>query len=204
MRVHGEKNMVKSITPNILIGCFFSLIAVLGLPVDHALATDTHSDSWAFLGGYGQSYPGWGQTTQRVETIDLIPRYNYIVFDEIGSGWYKGFHSTLFEIPVSLILNPELSAMIGINFLACYTFTENEQWQPYIFGGGGPVYIFEDIPGMGTKLNGNYQFGIGLEYFLNKQNHLLFEYRYHHISNAGTAEPNEPLNSSKFIIGITF
>jgi opacity protein-like surface antigen len=122
----------------------------------------------------------------------------------MGSGWYQGFHSTLFEFPASLILNPEVSAMIGINFLACYTFTGNEQWQPYIFGGGGPVYIFADIPGMGTKLNGNYQFGIGLEYFLNKQNHLLFEYRYHHISNAGTAEPNEPLNSSKFIIGITF
>jgi len=94
--------------------------------------------------------------------------------------------------------------MIGVNFLACYTFTVNKQWQPYIFGGGGPVYIFADIPGMGTNLTGNYQFGIGLEYLLNRQNHLLFEYRYHHISNAGTAEPNEPLNSCKFIIGITF
>ena len=196
--------MAKSPTPNILICSFFFLIAVLSLPVDQTLATDTRPDSWAFLGGYGQSYPGWGQTTQRVETIDLIPRYNYIVFDEMGSGWYKGFHSTFFEFPVSLILNPEISTMIGINFLAAYTFTVNEKWQPYIFGGGGPVYIFADIPGMGTKLNGNYQFGIGLEYFLNKQNHLLFEYRYHHISNAGTAEPNEPLNSSKFIIGITF
>ena len=196
--------MVKSPAPNILICCFFFLIAVLSIPVDQALSTDTRPNSWAFLGGYGQSYPGWGQTTQRVETIDLIPRYNHIVFDEIGSSWYKGFHSTLFEFPVSLILNPGISSMIGINFLACYTFTVNDQLQPYIFGGGGPVYIFADIPGMGTKFNGNYQFGIGLEYFLNKQNHLLFEYRYHHISNAGTAEPNEPLNSLKLIIGITF
>jgi hypothetical protein len=30
------------------------------------------------------------------------------------------------------------------------------------------------------------------------------EYRYHHVSNAGTAEPNEPLNSSKCLIGVTF
>ena len=94
--------------------------------------------------------------------------------------------------------------MIGINFLANYTFTANEQWQPYIFGGGGPVYIFADIPGMGSNLNGNFQFGIGLGYSLNKKNRLLFEVRYHHISNAGTADPNEPLNSSKFILGITF
>ena len=196
--------MVKSPALNILIYCFFFLIAVLSIPVDQALSTDTRPNSWAFLGGYGKSYPGWGQTTQRVETIDFIPRYNLIVVDEIGSGWYKGFHSALFEFPVSLILNPEISSMIGINFLASYTFTVNDQLQPYIFAGGGPVYIFADVLGMGTKLNGNYQFGIGLEYFLNKQNHLLFECRYHHISNAGTAKPNEPLNSSKFIVGITF
>lgn len=195
--------MVRSPTPSTIICCFL-LTAVLSLPVDPAQANDKRPNSWAFLGGYGQSHPGWGQTTQRVKTIDLIPRYNHVVFDELGSGWYKGFHSVFFEFPVSLILDPEKSAMIGINFLASYTFTGNEQWQPYIFGGGGPVYIFADIPGMGTNLNGNYQFGIGLEYVLNKQNHLLFEFRYHHISNAGTAEPNEPLNSSKFIIGISF
>jgi hypothetical protein len=27
--------------------------------------------------------------------------------------------------------------------------------------------------------------------------------RYHHISNAGTAHPNVPLNSSKILIGIS-
>lgn len=196
--------MAKATVSNSIICGIFFIVAVASLPTDLALATNTRQDNWALLGGYGQSYPGWGQTTQRVETIDLIPRYNHIVFPEIGSGWYKGFHSTLFEFPVSLILNPELSTMIGVNFLATYTFTANEQWQPYIFGGGGPVYIFADIPGMGAKLNGNYQFGTGLEYVLNNQNHLLFEFRYHHISNAGMAEPNEPLNSLKFLIGLTF
>ena len=194
----------KIIASAIRIACFFLLIAFCALPADHAAATTERPDNWAFLAGWGQSYPEWGQTTQRVETVDLIPRYNYIVFDNIGAGWYRGFHSTLFEFPVSLTLSPETSAMVGINFLACYTFTANTQWHPYLFGGGGPVYIFADIPGMGANLNGNYQFGTGLEYLLNQQNHLLFEFRYHHISNAGAAEPNEPLNSLKFILGFTF
>jgi hypothetical protein len=184
--------------------CLFALITALGLTADPAAAADKRPDSWAVLTGWGQSYPGWGQTTQRVETIDLIPRYNYVSSDSKGAGWYRGFHSTLFEFPVSLIRNPETDAMVGINFLACYTFTANAQWRPYIFGGGGPVYIFADIPGMGTQLNGNYQFGSGLEYRLNERNHLLLEYRYHHISNAGAAKPNDPLNSCKFIIGLTF
>jgi hypothetical protein len=31
---------------------------------------------------------------------------------------------------------------------------------------------------------------------------ILGEYRYHHVSNANTAEPNEPLNSSKILLGV--
>ncbi len=165
---------------------------------------DTAKDNWAILGGYGQSFPGWGQTTERVETVDIVPRYNHLVFDNIGSGWYQGFHSLLLELPVSLVVTPDVSAMVGINFLAAYTFTAGQKWQPYLFGGGGPVYSFADIDGMGADLNGNYQFGTGIKYDLKNSHKLLVEVRYHHISNAGTREPNDPLNSIKFLVGLTF
>ncbi|WP_084456543.1 acyloxyacyl hydrolase [Desulfogranum mediterraneum] len=165
---------------------------------------DSSRDRWALLGGYGQSFPGWGRTTQRVETIDLVPRYRHIIFDQLGSGWYRGFHSILVEAPLSVVLRPEVSAMVAVNFLAAYTFTAHDLWQPYLFGGGGPVYSFADIPGMGADLNGNYQFGLGLEYRGNPAHRLLLELRYHHISNAGSKEPNEPLNSCKLLLGITF
>ncbi|OQX09661.1 MAG: hypothetical protein BWK76_21930, partial [Desulfobulbaceae bacterium A2] len=158
-------------------------------------AFDTSQDSWAVLGGYGQSEPGWGLTEQRVQTIDLIPRYNHVIFDEIGSGWFKGFHSILIETPLSLVVSPDESAMVGVNFLAAYTFDTGRSWRPYLFGGGGPVYNFADIPGMGADLNGNYQFGLGLEQLVGGNRNLLFEVRYHHISNAGEEEPNVPLNS---------
>ena len=174
--------------------------------VDSAAAgiIDTAHDSFAVIGGYGQSFPGWGQTTQRVETLDLNPRYNHHIFEEMGSGWYQGFHSLFLELPVSFVLSPDESVMVGVNFLAAYTFTSGEQWRPYLFGGGGPVYSFADIPGMGAELNGNYQFGIGLEYDRRSNHNLLFELRYHHISNAGTEFPNEPLNSCKILFGIVF
>ena len=183
----------------------FLVMCIFGLPAKPAGAAsaDTPTDSWAVLGGYGQSIPGWGMTTQRVQTIDVIPRYNHAIFT-IGSGWYRGFHSILIELPVDFVVSPDVSAMVGANFLACYTFTANKVLRPYLFGGGGPVYSFADIPGMGARLNGNYQFGIGLEYRRADSRNLLFEVRYHHISNAGTADPNEPLNSFKLLVGIMF
>ena len=186
-----------------LLPAVLAVVLLSGAPAGAGLI-DTSRDSWAVITGYGQSFPGWGQTTQRVETIDLVPRHNHMLIDGIGSGWYRGFHSILMEIPLHVVLSPDVSTMVGLNFLAAYTFTANPSVRPYIFGGGGPVYSFADIPGMGADLNGNYQFGAGLEYAYEKAHHLLVELRYHHISNAGTEEPNVPLNSLKFLVGITF
>jgi hypothetical protein len=181
----------------------WGMLAVF-VPASVTYGFDFSEDTWALLGGYGQSIPDWGQTTERVQTIDLVPRYNHLTIDSLGSGWFKGFHSTLIELPVHFVTSPDVSAMVGLNLLACYTFTANEQWRPYIFGGGGPVYSFADIPGMGARWNGNYQFALGLEHPFNPSQSLLLEVRYHHISNAGTEEPNDPLNSIKLLVGFTF
>lgn len=190
----------------IALALFLVLLLSTALRPDSAGAAfiDTSKDSWGLLGGYGQSFPGWGQTTERVETLDLVPRYNHLIFDDIGSGWYRGFHSIMLELPLHLVVSPGFSSMIGINFLATYTFTAGQELRPYLFGGGGPVYSFADIPGMGADLNGNYQFGVGLEKTTTQACNLLVELRFHHISNAGSREPNVPLNSCKLLVGITF
>jgi len=195
---HGRQAIVLSL---------FSLLllSTAGRPDPAGAAfIDTSKDSWGVLGGYGQSFPGWGQTTERVETLDLVPRYNHLLKNNIGSGWYRGFHSIILELPLHLVVSPEVSGMIGINFLASYTFTAGQEIRPYLFGGGGPVYSFADIPGMGADLNGNYQFGVGFEQETYRGYNLLIELRYHHISNAGTSAPNVPLNSCKLLVGITF
>ena len=189
--------------------CFILLVVFFACTfyrIDSAKADiiDTSKDSLGLIGGYGQSIPGWGQTTERVETIDIVPRYNHLILDNIGSDWYQGYNSILLETPVHIVASPDVSTMIGLNFLACYTFTTHEHWQPYLFGGGGPLYSFANIPGMSADWNGNYQFGVGVQYDLASANSILFEFRYHHISNGGSKAPNAPLNSCKFFIGITF
>jgi hypothetical protein len=42
-----------------------------------------------------------------------------------------------------------------------------------------------------------------VQYFIRKDLAISLEYRYHHISNAGAATPNEPLNSSKILLGVS-
>lgn len=188
---------------------YFALVCLYGCllhasPASAAMPNEGEVHTFAILGGYGQSEPGWGLTEERVQIVDIIPRYNHVIFDELGSGWWRGFHSVLVEVPFSLVLYPDESAMVGVNFLAAYTFSAARTWRPYIFGGGGPVYSFAEIPGMGAELNGNYQFGLGLEQMVDSKRNLLFEVRYHHLSNAGAEEPNVPLNSWKLLMGMVF
>ena len=66
------------------------------------------------------------------------------------------------------------------------------------------ITSFADIEGMGANLNGNYQFGLGLKHDWDASHQLLFEVRFHHISNGDTEDPNVPLNSLKVVFGFTF
>lgn len=114
----------------------------------------------------------------------------------------------LIEVPVALVVEPGTNVIAGVNFLACFTFdaclgsTRLERMVPYVFAGGGPVYIVDRIEGMGSRGNGNYQFGAGARYPVGSGVTAMVEGRFHHVSNAGTAAPNYPLNSAKFLAGV--
>lgn len=158
---------------------------------------------WTLLGGYGVTHKGFGDTRTRVETADFILQYGYFLSEKVGKSWYRGRHEILFEIPIRTVVNPETALITGINFLASWNFTASEKIVPYVFAGGGPVYTNLDISGLGSEFNGNYQAGLGFNYFIQENTSINFNYRLHHISNSGTAEPNEPLNSSRILLGIS-
>jgi len=185
--------------------CLLNLIsAAPAYSLNSGVAETAQADSyWTVLGGYGATYVGLGKTSEHVETADLVLRYGLVLRSDVGRSWFRGHHDLLIELPVYLVLRPVVSPMFGMNFLASYFFTTYRQGSPYVFAGGGPVYI-ESSSITNEGLNGNYQAGIGFLFKTKKGHKLNAEYRFHHISNAGTRDPNVPLNSSKFLLGITF
>jgi len=203
-------NILSKLTKFLFMGPSLTIVMTMGTititcpNLAQAISLDTSQDNAAVLAGYGQSFPGWGLTTERVETIDLVPRYNHVMFSDVGAGWWRGDCSTMVEMPLHFVVSPDTAMMVGMNFLGRYTFVADDSWRPYIMGGGGPVYSFADIDGMGAELNGNYQFGMGLNHPIDASHALLLELRYHHISNGGATDPNVPLNSLKLLFGVTF
>jgi len=186
-------------------GFFFAAFALLlfvvtspAFAVEQELGVDKAKGHWTVLTGYGVTHPGLGATETKVETTELILSYGHFLSEEVGKSWYRGRHEII------VVISPETTPMVGITFLASWVFTASKTMTPYIFGGGGLIYTNLDVPELGKNLNGSVQVGTGFHYFLKKNTSLNLSYRFHHISNAGTGTPNGPLNSSKFLFGISF
>ncbi|QEM68422.1 acyloxyacyl hydrolase [Geobacter sp. FeAm09] len=178
-------------------------LAPLSVRAETAVATA--QSECALLTGYGITHRYFGATRTQVQTWDVIARYGRFLSDEVGRGsWYQGRHELLVEVPYHLAVDHDARSMAGGYLLGSWKFTGLEGIAPYVFAGGGILYVDLGLPTMGTRLDFSYQGGTGIQYFVRKDTALMAEYRYHHISNAGTAAPNEPLNSSKFLLGVTF
>ena len=160
---------------------------------------------FALLSGYGTSHRGFGETRTVVQTFDIIPRYGQFLSSELAQGyWFQGRHEMLLELPYSLAVDHGGRSMIGASVFGSWKFTAARQVTPYLFAGGGVVFVDLGLPTMGSRWNGSYQAGGGFQHFIADKLAVLGEYRYHHISNLNTTHPNEPLNSSKFLIGLSY
>ena len=186
------------------------LIFALSVPLSPVTAradnvASTATGEYGLLTGYGRSIVGFGATRHEVETLDFILRAGFFASDEVGKGsWYQGRHEVMLELPYHLAVNYGGRSMVGGYVLGHWRFTSLDKVVPYVLAGGGPLFVDLGLPTMGTKLCFSYQGGAGLQYFLDRNMALNFESRYHHISNAGTASPNEPINSIKALLGVSY
>ncbi len=195
------------------ISAVFLCVAVLGFAAP-SCAGDAEPSSvaaakgeFAFLTGYGITHEGIGSTDNQVQTFDAILRFGRFLTDELGKGsWYQGRHEVMVELPLHVAVDHDGRIMTGAYLLGSYKLTglAGRQLYPYVFGGGGVLYVDLGLPNMGSRLDFNYQGGGGVQYLVRKDMAIQAEYRYHHVSNANIATPNEALNSSKFLIGVSF
>ncbi len=203
-REWGEGVMRISEGVVLVVAFAFSLLFMAAPPASAEESVGSADSELALLTGYGITHRGFGDTRTQVQTVDLIGRYGWFLSKEIGAGsWFQGRHELLVELPLHLVVDPKSAVITGGYLLGSWKFTSLGSWLPYVFAGGGIVYTNMDLPTMGSSLNFSYQGGVGLQYLIRPDLALMGEYRYLHISNAGTATPNEPLNFSHFLVGVS-
>lgn len=136
----------------------------------------------------------------------VMPSWMMTITDPIGDGWYRGQVSLGAEMVYLEFREPIVTHGIGFTPRIKYTFVALGRLRPYLEFTGGPFWT--DLGGRIREQANEFNFvlsgGVGVSWFLTRQLAINAGYRFHHISNAGTAFPNLGLNASLPFGGFSF
>ena len=86
-----------------------------------------------------------------------------------------------------------------------WNFLPRRKTQPFFIGHGGYMYSTQEIPINGAgSFNFTFDLGAGIELYRSKTRSIRAEYRYHHISNHGTAIENPGVDNGLFQVTYAF
>ena len=177
---------------------------VLGAAIALALSVPVRADERPFskgsrtrglTGGWGHSWrPVFGKTRTQITFLAFNPRMGWFVTNRLelyGEG-------TLF-----VYTQPEVAVAAGLGGLAGrYYLKTTGGWIPYIHAGSGLLWTSLDVPEIDRIFNFQLFLGVGWRQTRARGPRLLFEFRNHHISNAGTMGRNLGINAATILGGV--
>lgn len=190
------------------------LTAILGvtLTVSRALASDVSpvitvgTQEVGLTAGYMFSHRLTHLHTTKQHGPALMPSWMMTITDPIGDSWYRGQVSLGAEMVYLEFREPLLTHGVGFTPRIKYTFVALGRFRPYVEFAGGPFWT--DLGGRIREEANQFNFvltgGVGVSWFITPQLAFNAGYRFHHISNAGTAFPNLGLNASLPFGGFSF
>jgi lipid A 3-O-deacylase len=199
------------------------IAAVIALPGfalknDQAVAADqpgTYDSAFGYgkqslgiSGGYGLALPVGGTDAPELEDIEFVyvtPRWGVGITDPLGgSSWFRGNFELLLEGTFLYMLEPKRGIAGGLAPGLRYNFLTGTPVIPFLQAGVGFIALDADLTRQSDGLNFILQSGLGLHYFVTQRTALTGEWRFHHISNASIHDRNAGINSSLFMLGLTF
>lgn len=158
--------------------------------------------------GYGFGIPLGGTKGGDVEEIQytyVAPHWGIGISNPMGGdSWYRGNVELLMEGAFIINFEPKSGFAGGATAMLRYNFLPGGNFIPFIELGGGIVSLDFDLQDeQSDGFNFTPQGGVGFHYFVSERTALTAQWRLHHISNAGIDEPNDGINSSLFLIGVS-
>lgn len=159
-------------------------------------------------GGHGLALPVGGTDGPQLQDIQFVyatPRWGIGITDPVGGrSWYRGNFEFVLEGTFLYMFEPKSGIAGGIAPGLRYNFLTNTRFVPFFHAGVGFIALDADLARQSDGLNFILQSGVGLHYFISQRSALTGEWRFHHISNASIHDRNAGINSSLFMLGLTF
>jgi lipid A 3-O-deacylase len=155
-------------------------------------------------GAYSRSHESQAGT-EEVDGFQLLPHFGFFLSDEQGPGWVRGNFELLAEPTVLHVeARSQSGTAAGLSALGRWVFATGGVVRPFLEAGLGVLFGQLDLRQTNCEVNFAIQGGPGLLVFLSERTALTVSYRFQHISNADSCEKNLGLNSSVFILGISY
>jgi opacity protein-like surface antigen len=131
-------------------------------------------------------------------------RFGWLPFEPAGPGPLRGSLELGVEPLYQQYLQPETAYFAGLGLTGRYHFLSLGRFVPYaeaaVFAGATNLKVVE--------IRSTFTFvlwaGAGLSYFVGDRTALYAGYRYEHISNGGTSDPNRGLDNNSGVFGVSF
>lgn len=155
--------------------------------------------------GYSFSHTTVGQNLDTVDGFHLIPHFGIFLTDAHGPGWGKGNLELLAERTLLYLDGDKESATLtGLSALGRWVFDASSRVKPYVEAGVGVLGGETKFRQTDCDVNFILQGGVGALVFLTPRAAITAGYRFHHVSNADACDQNLGLNSSLFILGVSY
>jgi len=171
--------------------CLLGPLAAAGL-AEERFGAGSRTQGLAF--GWGHSWkPLGGRAESDLAFGAFHPQMGWFLNDKFelyGEGTLFVYHDPSNEIT---------GGVLGL--AGRYHFWNDRSWTPYISGGGGLAWTSLTVPEIDRVFNFQLVLGAGVRITPEKGPGWIFEFRNHHISNAGTAGENIGVNAAAFVFG---
>lgn len=144
------------------------------------------------------------RTVSDISFLTATPRLSYLFFSPFGSGLLRSAVEPGIEGWFQYYLSPHEATAQGIKLAMRYHLIGFGRLVPYVeatAGAGGTSLRVSEI---NSTLTFVLEAGAGLSYFVTDSIALNLGYRFQHISNGHTSNPNRGFNSDSGVAGVSF
>jgi hypothetical protein len=165
------------------------------------------SGTWhlGLMGGYSIPHKIFQGRAANVHFAPLLAQIGYTLTDVRGPFPVRGSLEAIFEPVFMVTTSPSRTIGEGASLLLRYNFVTGTRWVPFFDLGMGVLHWNLRLPDiLATQFNFMLQGGPGLHFFATDQLAITGQVRLHHISNAGYERPNIGVNSTVYLLGVSY
>lgn len=134
----------------------------------------------------------------------VLPSVDIPLTKTLGPSWARGRIIWNPELQLGLFSYPYVRPVVGIHPIQVkYALEPVDGWSAYGLSGWGGVYANIDRPETGTDGNFSLVIGAGVRYAATPRTSYLFEYRHLHLSNYGSDDQNNGIDTHQLLLGVS-